>query len=256
MSIIRLLQVTDCHLQQSAAQEFHQVNPDQRLLETFATCRQQRYDHLLLSGDLVHHGYPEAYLRLTEYSEGLATHSHWIPGNHDDAAMVAAAGHPTPKVVEDGNWTLLLLDSTAHPDGVGSGSLGKQALTNLEKAINSVATEHLLIALHHPPVAIGSPWQDQIMLGDAEQLWQLLAKTDKLRGVIFGHLHQHHQRLYRGVQLFCSAASVNQFCRYTQSPEREQTGQLALPGFRSYELHPDGKIYSQAHRVASGRSVR
>ena len=51
----------------------------------------------------------------------------------------------------------------------------------------------LVVALHHPPMAIGHPVLDAMSLVDHASLRSLLTPIPSLRAVLFGHIHQHWQ---------------------------------------------------------------
>jgi len=256
-SVIEVLQITDCHLLADPEENLKGHNPERRLEAVIAGARnklqQQRKsgakaDHLLLTGDLAQQAQLSVYQRILKKTAELATNTHWIPGNHDNSALMAEFVGMDNKVVIDGNWAIVLLDSTANPDGRGSGSLSDQELA-LISTLNELSVEHILLVLHHPPVEVGSVWQDQIKLGNAQQFWQRVNKLDKVRAVLFGHLHQEHQLQHRGTVLYCSPATAPQFKKSQLTPILEDDTKLAAPGYRLLQLEADGSIKTKVYRV-------
>lgn len=249
---IRLLQVTDMHLQEDPKRLLRGADVEQRFLHTMTQIAQQEADLLLLTGDLSHHA-PAAYSRLDQQLQTLPFPSRWLPGNHDlsgEMLQYAAQGYGE-KIVELGSWKLIFLDSSAAPDGCGSGSLSEPELEFLALELEQTATDrHILLLLHHHPVAIGSRWQDQIGLGNAEQFWSVVDGYPQVRAVIFGHVHQAHQLQRAQVKLFSIPATAAQFKAGTDEPEAELDPVLAGPAYGCYQLFSDGEIRAEVIRLA------
>jgi Icc protein len=249
-STLNILQITDCHLQQYPDQAYKNHYPDQRLDAVIANIQatQQCSQHLLLSGDIAHYSSTAVYQRILDKTQNLAEQIHWLPGNHDNAQVMHEFIPMQAKIIINKAWAIVLLDSTASPDGVGSGSLSAAELSLLAK-LDSIEVSHILIVLHHPPINVGSPWQDAIKLANSDDFWERVKKISKLRGISFGHLHQEHHLTKFGIELFCTPATAPQFKKEQLSPVLESDPILAAPAYRTLQLHADGSISSQVHRV-------
>ncbi len=250
---IKLLQITDCHLQETPLTAFKGYDPDQRLDAVINHVESQQlplanFDHLLLTGDLAHCAKVSVYQRVLDKTQHLANQTHWLAGNHDDMQVMQTFVDMRRNIVIDGNWAIVLLDSTAAANGLGSGSLSDAELCCLSK-VEQLTVSHILLALHHPPVEFGSLWQDAIKLGNSSEFWRVLKSLTKIRAITFGHLHQE-QHLKKGqIELFCTPATAPQFKERQITPVLEDNPHLAAPGYRLLELHPDGKISTTVHRV-------
>ncbi|WP_224386739.1 metallophosphoesterase [Pseudonocardia sp. ICBG1293] len=141
-------------------------------------------DAVLVTGDLADDGDPSAYAHAARLLDGLdALH---VPGNHDDrAAMTAALGPVGDRVHRIGGTTLLLLDTLV--PGAAHGELSAGAAALLAEAAADPAP--LLVALHHPPVAVGHPLLDGIRLRDPGRLEAALAARRAPTLVVCGHVH-------------------------------------------------------------------
>jgi len=99
----------------------------------------------------------------------------------------------------------------------------------------------VLVALHHPPLAIGDPGFDAIGLDEGERLMALLAAAPRVRGVVFGHVHQHWQGSLPGrpeVPLLGCPSTLIGYGPVQPCP----LDRAADPGGRLLELGGDGEI--------------
>lgn len=159
-------------------------------------------DLLLISGDLCQDESWGGYVRLGELLDELLEQRPLpvalLAGNHDHPALLRAAlgrrAVIAPALMTCGPWRLLLLDS--HRSGDDAGALGSGQLAWLRRqlaALPAGGEASLLVAVHHPPVPIGDAGMDAIRLRDGDALLALLRPVAALRGLVFGHVHQHWQ---------------------------------------------------------------
>lgn len=202
-------------------------------------------DLLLISGDLCDDeswgGYAQLRALLEERPLPLAL----LPGNHDRPLYLRAAlgrrATVAPALLPCGAWDLLLLDS--HRPGWTGGWLGAAQLAWLAGLVAGLAERPrpLLVAVHHPPLPIGDPLMDSMLLEDREPLLAALAPLPQLRGLVFGHIHQHWQGCFPGrpeVPLLGCPSTLKAFGPVQPCP-------LGLPratGGRLLELAPDGRL--------------
>ncbi len=247
----RVVQVTDCHLQNDPSQLYRNQDVESQLdrLLDHLTVTQCSDTLLLLTGDIVHHGGPDAYRRLVTRLEHLPFDTAWIPGNHDDVDLMQACGDElNRKVIYRHGWCLILLNSTSDPDGCGSGALGRSELAFLQKTLQQNSDKHCLVVLHHNPLSVESGWQDPIMLADSEQFWKVLRLHQHVRGVICGHVHQEWRWDYQGVDVMSCPASSVQFKKRCDDMILEDEPALQAPAYRVLELSESGRIISQVKR--------
>lgn len=247
--IVRVVQLTDTHLKGFAGgtllgldTDFSlQVIVDQVLAEYPAP------DLLLGTGDLADSGARGAYERLQGYFDQITAEHYWLPGNHDlrDVMVEVAGEERLPGELRIGNWQIVLLDSQL-PGEVG-GHLGDDEIARLEAALGAADEAQLntLVALHHQPVPIGCTWLDQQMVSDARALFDVIGRYSRVRGVLWGHVHQELERVRDGLLLMCSPSTCVQFL-----PGQEDFAlDLLPPGYRWLELHPDGSIRTGVSRA-------
>src|SRR6056297_2774761 len=85
----RVVQVSDCHLAADSAAQYRGRNADEGLSRLRPAIRAFRPDLIVLTGDLSEDASEASYLRLIDWACEFATEVAWLPGNHDDRAVMA-----------------------------------------------------------------------------------------------------------------------------------------------------------------------
>jgi Icc protein len=245
----KLIQLSDLHLPALRELRYRDRDVERQFLHILEHIHRQHpdLDALLLTGDLVQHGHADAYQRLAGYLENFGKPWYWIAGNHDSLAEMQRI-RPTPATALIANgWRILMLDSNAEADGKGSGSLADTELARLEHQLQRALQtgESLLLVLHHNPLPVQSLWQDRIMLGNAERLWQLLGRYRVPVTVLFGHVHQVWDLTQQSVRLLSCPSTAVQFARGQEQLLVETQGAEAQPGYRWLTLSPAGSTQTQ-----------
>ena len=248
--VVRLVQVTDTHLRESAGGTLLGMDTDFSLEQVVELVLRERpvIDLALGTGDISDHGSTRAYERAVHYFARMSATTGWLVGNHDDhAAMASVLGNNgvLTRVVRAGSWQIILLNSQI-PGEVG-GELGVDELawlqTCLEKGVN--AGWHSLVCLHHQPMPMGSGWIDQQQLVDSGDFFALIDNYPQVRGVLWGHVHQQLDVDRKGVLLMATPSSCIQFAAH----EDEFRVDDQSPGYRWLDLHADGRIETAVSRV-------
>lgn len=251
MTPLNILQLSDCHLTPTPGELFRGVNPRDTLVSVVKHIRSlpMHFDYLLLTGDLVHHGDATIYQELIHLLAPLQLPISWIAGNHDDLqVMLQADAKLFQSAIDLGPWQIITVDSNHAPNGCGSGSISDATLNFIAKQLDH-AEKPTLLVMHHHPIASGTLWQDQIMLGNADQFWSVISFQKMCKAVICGHLHQALEWQHQGVSVWSAPSTAAQFCPNTDHAEIEQQSPDALPGYRWYQLWPDGRIDAYLERA-------
>jgi Icc protein len=248
---IRIVQVTDCHILADADGRLRGVNTRRSFEAVLSAALENcgRPDLLLATGDLSEDGSPEAYRYLSAQFEAAGIPTFWLPGNHDDNAVMCAwlTGGPIrdARLVLTGDWLILLLDSTL-ADRV-EGRVSPAQLDFMDGALRRHAERHALICLHHQAVATGSEWIDAKGLENASEFRERLSRHDNVRTVLWGHVHQEARHSSDGIEWMSTPSTCVQF--------RPGSREFALgdedPGYRHLVLDPDGGVDTRVHRVSA-----
>lgn len=247
---LTLWQFTDTHLAADPAATLMDVNVLSSLREVvaFAQADRPRPDLVIATGDLVHDESSAGYRLLADTLRTLPAPVYCLPGNHDAPARMGEVLRSGPVRYEKewvaGGWQVILLDSTE--PGQAGGRLSADELGLLHDVLRRRQEHHALIALHHPPVAIGSPWMDAMGLANADELFEVIDAFPQVRGVVWGHIHQEFDDVRRGVRLLGTPSTCVQFAPRTQRCVIDPRP----PGYRWICLHGDGRIDSAVRRVA------
>lgn len=243
---IRLVQLTDTHL--AAA-------PLSRMGDTrasFTRCLEHaRHSHfpvdaLLLTGDLVHDE-PDAYALLTATVADLRVPVHALGGNHDENAALEPLLRKRPfraaSATRYGVWAVVLVDTVVA--GATHGEVSADALALLDEHLHRHADAHVLLAMHHQPVPVGSRWIDALGVVNAAALWAVVERHDNVRGIVWGHVHQAFDAMRDGVMLMATPSTCVQFLPGSDDFALDDR----LPGYRWLHLYPDGRIDTRVEWV-------
>lgn len=247
--LLRIVQVSDCHLPADPATLYRGHNADRNLSSLLPAIRRWQPDLLLLSGDVSEDGSAPSYGRVSARLSSVGAPVLALPGNHDDAAVMRRyfpwGPWQGPYVHRARNWQLLLLDSTE--PGRIEGSLPADRLDQLDQCLRRDPDRMTLLALHHQPVPVNSPWIDRYSLEDAAAFWNLVDRHPQVRCVTWGHVHQDFHGRRGDVELLSSPSSAA-----NGLPERDSfTLDLGGPACRWLELAADGGIETGLLRAGS-----
>jgi len=247
---LRVLQLTDTHL----TADPHGSLLGQRTRNTFEAVLELAKasfwppDLILLTGDLVHDEVPETYRYLDRRMSNLGVPFLAIPGNHDRPDLLAeildSDGDRNVRQVSLGGWQLILLDSTiAGEDG------GRLSQSQLEAVDQGLASQSgpALVCLHHQPVPVGSAWLDAIGVCNGNELLSVLSRHERVRGILWGHIHQEYCAYRQGLCLLGSPSTCVQFQPGSHSFALDDR----TPGYRWLLLHADGQIETGISRLAA-----
>lgn len=237
---LRIIQVSDCHLSEDRDRPYRGLNPDRSLTALLPALKRWQPDLVLLTGDVSDDASADSYRRVSAALSSLDSPVLGLPGNHDEPGVMKSffplGPWQSPLLHVMKGWGLILLDSTA-PGEIG-GVLSQRHLDDLARGLQDCGAQHLLLALHHQPVPVGSPWIDRYALADPAGLWSVLDTEPRLRGVTWGHVHQDFVGQRDGVGLFGAPSTVA-----NSVPAREKfTLDEEGPACRWLLLHCCGRI--------------
>ena len=211
MSIL-IAQISDCHLSAKREQAYRGINPYRCLRALIPKVKALKPGLLLATGDLSEDGSRLSYQALKEIFRPLGVPVLALPGNHDDPELLSEVfpGSPvnTIGVSTHGAWKIIRLNSCL--PGKPEGRLGETSLAALERFLKQHTDSPILIALHHQPIDIGSPWIDKYRLFGSQAFLSLIDQNPNIRAVTWGHVHQVFERDRNGTHMLgCPSSAIN-----------------------------------------------
>ena len=246
---LKVIQITDTHIRSRPGSRLWGVDVDQSLNAVLEHVRNEHWpaDLVLLTGDLVQDEGAAAYQRLIEFMQPMQTPVYCLPGNHDDPTVMAetlvSAQVSFQRHLIHGAWQFIFLDSSLR--GTPAGHLGDAELNYLDDALSSHPGQHAMVCLHHHPVTVNTPWLDTMVVDDSDEFFAVLEKHSQVRAVIWGHIHQSFSCQYKNMQLFATPSTCVQFKPGSIDAQDDEIS----PGYRWFELNPDGSLLTGVERV-------
>lgn len=197
-------------------------------------------DGILATGDLVQDETRGGYERLRDLLAPFERPVYCLPGNHDAPATLREVLSAEPFQVGGearlGNWALVMLDS--HRPGQDAGWLADTELRRLAGILAANRSNHYLICVHHQVLPMGSRWLDGVGLCNDDELLEIIDRSNRVRGVLWGHVHQASDRHRQGVRYLSSPSTCLQFLPNSDDFAVDNRP----PGFRWLDLYTNGRI--------------
>lgn len=231
---MRLVQITDAHLHADKTARSRAGIPWRQFECVLDAVVAERPDMVVFSGDVSQDETAASYALARQAMNSLPCPWVWIPGNHDQLALMQAE-HPLVDEVDLTQWRLLLLDTQVA--GQPYGELGAERLAALAQRLEE-DDRPTLIVMHHPPVDVGAVWMDAIGLQDRDAFWQLLSHYPQVKIILFGHTHQAYAQQHKladtKISVYGCPAIADQFL---PGAEQFAIDEASRPGYRVIDLN-------------------
>jgi Icc protein len=243
--VIRVLHLTDPHLFADSDGELRGTVTSaslQAVLDHYAAAG-WRAHRALVTGDIIQDDSAAAYDRFRDALLPLKMRVHCVPGNHDIADLMHPVCSRPPfsycAYEEIGDWLLVGIDSCV--PGKAGGAMREDELDRLSDIVTRSASRHVLVFVHHPPVAMGSKWLDTVGMGNGDILLERLNALNRVRVLAFGHVHQSYDVEHDGVRVLATPST----CRQFRPGSDEFSVDDMPPAYRRLELHGDGSVVTE-----------
>jgi Icc protein len=142
---------------------------------------------------------------------------HYVMGNHDRRVPFRRVIQHDPQPTDwphyyaftAGQYRVCILDSLQ--PGKDGGYLGYAQVAWLRKQLHQHAEFPTILVVHHQAVPVGIRVLDQIMLIDAEDLWQVVHEVNNVCAVVSGHVHLPFAGQRDGIPVFTTPSTCFQF---------------------------------------------
>jgi Icc protein len=211
-----------------------------------------RPDAVLVTGDIADNAGAEEYATARELLERIGVPVYPLAGNHDEGAVLRSAfdlsgeaGAPLQYVVDLGPLRLVVADTTL--PGEDRGELDPARVAWLDEALADDGRP-TVVALHHPPIVLGSPVWDEIGLTGRDELAGVVERHRHVLAVVGGHIHRGIVVPFAGRVALCVPST------YMQGRLDFEADTIALvdepPAFALHAL-VDGSLVSHFQPVKS-----
>lgn len=209
----------------------------QRVLDHYADS-DWRAERAVITGDLIQDDSAAAYDRFRELLMPLNMRMHCVPGNHDVRKLMRKVCCAPPfsycAYEEIQDWLIVGLDSCV-ADSAG-GHVEDGELERLSRIVSESEARHVMVCLHHPPVAMGSTWLDSVGMKNGDEFLRHLESLEKVRLAVFGHVHQPYDAEHFGIRVIATPSTCRQF----------------LPGSDDFAVDDRPPAYRRISLLASG----
>ena len=220
----------------------------QRLLDVVAETASAGADALVVTGDLTDHGTAAEY---EQFAAAMPTDRRWLAtvGNHDRREPARRCLNPgstgqLDTVLDIAGLRVIALDSLI--EGADDGRLEATSLAFAARALDG-SPGPAVIALHHPPVAVGHDLMDRLGLRDPEGLAEL-ARHPRLAAILTGHVHTSLAARFAGTALL-GAGGVASTMRLGSRTDPIADA-AAVPAFAVHVFDDTGWVRTVFHPLA------
>lgn len=250
--MVRIVQLTDTHLFASPTQTLLNLNTENTFnaVWKFILSHEKNADLFICSGDISQDETRNAYERISRAFRQTTKPVYAFPGNHDDVLLMTEAfqkaGIFQQNAVDIENWRILFVD-TKVPNKI-HGYLTETALTTLRSQLETSKDKHVMIFMHHHLFFPGmNAWTEKIGLLNAEDFLAVIKPFHQVKAVVSGHLHQAFSRVVQGIPFFITPSTCFQFLPGVDAFTLDDIP----PGYRWFDLYPDGTFKTEVARVES-----
>ncbi len=239
---IRVLQITDPHLFAEPDGSLRGVVTEESLRAVLAHVAENAWpaDLVVVTGDLIQDDSEQAYINFRAHFQDFGLPVLCVPGNHDIRALMQRALDGDPfrycGTHRQGNWLILGIDSCKR--GHAGGFVAAAELERIRDTLERTAARHVLVCLHHPPLPMRSTWLDTVGLDNGAEFLALLSELGRVRGCLFGHVHQDFDQTHAGMRILGTPSTCRQFLPHSDDFALDERP----PAYRRIELAPDGSI--------------
>jgi 3',5'-cyclic AMP phosphodiesterase CpdA len=250
-----VVQLSDLHI----GAEWGGPDPAQTLAEVVERVKVigLRPDAVLVTGDLTEHAAAPEYEFVRDTVGGLGAPALVLPGNHDERGAIRAAfglpgegSEPVQHAAEVGGLRLLLLDTIVPGEEGGAFDVDRRGW--LAEELSAAPATPTLIAMHHPPIAIGIPAFDEIGLPEADRraFGDLVAAHPQVKRIVAGHIHRPIAGEVGGRSVLVAPSTYMQTRLDLEPAEIDETSDA--PAFAAHLLIGDDLV-SHVQPVSDGR---
>ncbi|BCQ22833.1 metallophosphoesterase [Caballeronia sp. NK8] len=258
-----LAQISDLHITPPGTLAYGRVDTAAFLARAIDALNalDPRPDAALITGDLVDAGGIAEYRHLRTLLDRLAMPWRVLVGNHDDRANLRTVFDDRPELATGDAFVQYAFDvadvrvialDTLDP-GSGAGRLCPTRLAWLEAQLDASRERPVVIAMHHPPVACGIGFMDDIRLApdDSRALDALVRRHPNVERIVCGHVHRAISVRFGGTIVWCAPSTAHQVALQLK-PDGPEAFVMEPPAFGLHLWRADSGLVTHCMSVDQG----
>lgn len=192
---MRIVQLSDPHIVPPARQPVHGQDTLGRLRAAVEAVNRlsPSPDLVVMTGDQASDEAEDSYQCLKDVLSSLRFPCHMAMGNHDSRPVFRrimleeSAENPDRHyyTLDRKGHRVIVLDTLE--EGEVAGRLDDGQLDWLERELSSGLPS--VVCMHHPPVPVGVPWMDDLILQETGRFLRICGAAASLRLILCGHVH-------------------------------------------------------------------
>ncbi|WP_199611188.1 metallophosphoesterase [Flocculibacter collagenilyticus] len=220
----KLIQITDLHLFADQESCYFHGNTYQNLLNVLSHIAQHHgdADALIMTGDITQDHTTASYQLLQQTLQQAIAKSNlalpvvWLPGNHDEVALMNehffAAPFMTEKYLKVADWHILLCNSKG---STPAGWISEEHQSEIIHVLNAIPeNEHAILFCHHHPLPIDG-YLDKHILENGSGWLTNVSQYPQVRCIFHGHVHNEYHINFKQIDIFATPATSIQFEKQT-----------------------------------------
>ncbi|MCG3269141.1 metallophosphoesterase [Yoonia sp. I 8.24] len=193
---MKIIWMSDPHFQ--ATGTIDGLNPRVRLASAIEhmNTHHSDADFAILSGDLVGDEIAGDYSAIAPYLRRANIPVHPMVGNNDDRDGLRAHLDLPPQTMPDFIQYAIDLDGArlicldTQKLGSHAGEVCSKRLAWLTQSLTECRAKPVYIFMHHPPMRLHLPMQDDIMLDGGDHFLDVIGEHDNVKHLFMGHVHR------------------------------------------------------------------
>jgi Icc protein len=238
--MLKLIQISDCHLADDLCYEKHGINTEQAFQKVLDHICLEKPDLIIASGDIADLPSEKTYQRFFQSLHKLNCPIFCIAGNHDDKSLLL-----TETYMDLGTWQIIGLNSNGPAVHKYGGFLVEAELIFLKAQLEQ-SHKPTVIVLHHPPIVPNSHWLQEVKLENAHELIKTIEAYPHVKAVLSGHIHYAYEMIQSGIRYMSCPSTYRQFDGKAQEFAIDP---ILRYGYRRINLQADGTMLSNIHFI-------
>ena len=249
-SILQIIHITDTHLLNNSGELFHGTDTEKSFEKVLIQSQHENpnADFVLLTGDISQTGSEESYHLFQSVLKHARMPVYCVPGNHDNPeflkSIISNCPDESVEVIQFKRYALFLVNSWQK--GRHRGLVSKECLDQIQELLTYQSFDLVVLAVHHPPVLVGSKWLDELGLQNKEEFLRVITSNLSKAVLLCGHVHQEIDLQWQNIRILGTPSTCHQ---YVKNSPHTLIDEHQLPAYRIVNLTQHGLCNSLIHYV-------